>query len=145
VIIYDLNCQNDHRFEGWFASSEDFERQLKKQLVACPLCGNKEIAKLPTAAYVRTANPPQSVATARDTQEKKESVVLSKLIRHVLENTEDVGSAFPEEARRIHYQEVPERAIRGHASQTEVRELKDEGIEVVSLPLPIPGGHSKIH
>jgi len=61
---------------------------------------------------------------------------ITKLIEHVIANTEDVGTAFPEEARKIHYKEAPERKIRGSASSDEVHELRDEGIEVVALPVP---------
>jgi hypothetical protein len=57
-------------------------------------------------------------------------------VAHVVENTEDVGAAFPEEARKIHYRELPDRRIRGTASREEVEALKDEGIEVVALPIP---------
>ena len=62
--------------------------------------------------------------------------ILAKLIEQIIEHTEDVGAAFPEEARKIHYQETPERRIRGTASREEVEELVDEGIEVVALPIP---------
>jgi len=62
--------------------------------------------------------------------------VLARLVEHIVENTDDVGAAFPEEARKIHYRETPERHIRGTASRDEVEALKDEGIEVVALPIP---------
>jgi hypothetical protein len=62
--------------------------------------------------------------------------VLDKLIDHIIENTEDVGAAFPEEARKIHYGEADERHIRGTASTQEIDALKDEGIEVAALPIP---------
>lgn len=139
MIVYELGCANQHRFEGWFASSQDFERQLEAKLLTCPLCGDGKIARLPHASYFNTGaqearsrspqNPPQQYANLG-------TEVLAKLIDRIIETTEDVGAAFPEEARRIHYGEADERRIRGTASSQEVDSLKEEGIEVVALPIP---------
>jgi len=123
VIVFDLSCENKHRFEGWFASNEDFERQLNDRSLTCPLCGNGKVVRLPHASYVNTGSRERPDGTR-------------KLIDHVIETTEDVGAAFPEEARKIHYREAPERHIRGTASPREVEALQDEGIEVVALPIP---------
>lgn len=141
MIVFDLGCQNSHRFEGWFASNEDFERQLGGKLVTCPLCGNANVSRLPHASHIKTgAKERPSRADARATASQQYANVggeaLAKLVEHIIENTEDVGAAFPEEARRIHYQEAPERQIRGTASRDDVEALKDEGIEVVALPIP---------
>jgi len=138
MIVFNLGCENSHRFEGWFASSEDFERQVVGKLVACPLCGNANIARLPHAAHVKSGAKERRGDRATSTQQYANmgSEVLAKLVEHIIENTEDVGAAFPEEARRIHYHEAPERRIRGTASRDEVEALKDEGVEVVALPLP---------
>ena len=141
MIVFNLGCENSHRFEGWFASSEDFERQVGGKLVACPLCGNANIARLPNAAHVKSGakeRPVRAERAAVSTQQyaNMDSEVLAKLVEHIIENTEDVGAAFPEEARKIHYHEAPERRIRGTASRDEVEALKDEGVEVVALPLP---------
>ncbi len=59
-----------------------------------------------------------------------------QMARQIIENTEDVGASFAEEARKIHYREAEERAIRGTASADETAALADEGIEVFSMPLP---------
>jgi hypothetical protein len=141
VIVFNLGCENSHRFEGWFASSEDFERQLGHRLVSCPLCGNANISRLPHAAHIKPATRERGVrpAAAASTQQQYANVgneVLAKLVEHIIENTEDVGAEFPEEARKIHYHESPERRIRGTASSEEVEALKEEGIEVVALPIP---------
>jgi len=142
VIVFDLGCPNQHRFEGWFASNVDFERQLRHKLIACPLCGNTGISRVPSASYVKTAaseRPARRQAPAAVGPLQYANVgteVLTRLVEHIVENTEDVGPAFPEEARKIHYREVPERRIRGTASREEVEALKDEGIEVVALPVP---------
>lgn len=151
MIVYDLGCANDHRFEGWFSSAEDYTQQTKSRLLSCPLCGDERIARLPNASHVATA------AVGRASQETlpaKRGVphqyanlgaeFLANVMEHVLDNTEDVGRAFPEEARKIHYHEAPERHIRGTASNKEVEALRDEGIEVVALPVP-PHRLSKTH
>jgi hypothetical protein len=141
MIVFNLGCENSHRFEGWFASSEDFERQVDGKLVACPLCGNANIARLPNAAHVKSGakeRPVRAAPPAAPSQQYANmgSEVLAKLVEHIIENTEDVGAAFPEEARKIHYREAPERRIRGTASRDDVDALKEEGVEVVALPLP---------
>jgi hypothetical protein len=143
VIVFDLGCPNLHRFEGWFTSNGDFERQLRHKQIACPLCGNTGVARVPSASYLKTGATERSgrrqvPATTMGPQHYANvgSEVLTRLVEHIVENTEDVGPAFPEEARKIHYREVPERKIRGTASREEVEALKDEGIEVVALPVP---------
>ena len=142
VIVFDLGCENNHRFEGWFASNEEFERQLNDASLTCPLCGNGKVVRLPHASYVNTGARQQPETTRKQPARVPEqyanldSESLAKLIDHVIETTDDVGPAFPEEARKIHYGEVPERHIRGTASPKEVGALKDEGIEVVALPIP---------
>ena len=141
MIVFDLGCANNHRFEGWFDSNEDYERQVGGKLVACPLCGNSDIARVPHAFHIGTPakeTPAQADASVAMPQQYANvgGDVLSKVIEHVVRNTEDVGPAFPEEARKIHYREAPERRIRGTASREEVDALREEGIEVVALPLP---------
>lgn len=151
MIVYDLGCANDHRFEGWFSSPEDYKEQTKSRLLSCPLCGDGRIARVPHASHVGTGGaerPAQeSKRAAKDLPRQYANLdneLLANAIEHVLENTEDVGRAFPEEARKIHYREAPERHIRGTASTKEVESLRDEGIEVVALPVP-PHRLSKTH
>ena len=143
VIVFNLGCENRHRFEGWFASNDDFERQIGGKLVTCPMCGNANVARLPHAAHInktvsneRRPNRSESASSTLQQYANVGSEALARLVEHIVENTEDVGAAFPEEARKIHYQEAPERRIRGTASRDDVESLKDEGIEVVALPIP---------
>jgi hypothetical protein len=148
VIVFNLGCENSHRFEGWFASSDDFERQLESKLVACPICGNVNVSRLPNAAHVRSSARERPVRSAPAPAPQQYvnigAEVLARLVEHIVENTEDVGAAFPEEARKIHYREAPERRIRGIASRDEVEALKEEGVEVVALPIP-PHRAGKTH
>jgi hypothetical protein len=141
VIVFNLGCENNHRFEGWFASNEDFERQSGGKLVTCPLCGNANVARLPHAPHIGTGSKERPSATGAPAQPQQQYAnvgkdLLARMVEQILEHTEDVGAAFPEEARRIHYHETAERRIRGTASREEVESLKDEGIEVVALAIP---------
>lgn len=130
--VYNLCCERDHRFEGWFSSEADFLSQSSQHLIACPLCGNHEVKRLPSSPRLNlsgaTARAPDDSARAQDR--------LMEFTRKVIANTEDVGNQFAEEARRIHYREVPEHGIRGTATFEERTALADEGIDVVSLPMP---------
>jgi hypothetical protein len=150
MIVFDLGCDNDHRFEGWFSSSEDFERQQREHLLSCPMCGSQAINRLVTAARVNTGRTEAPVPTPREQGAAAaqyanfDAARMLKLISHIVENTEDVGRAFPEEARKIHYKESPERQIRGTASSQEVDALRDEGIDVIPLPVP-PNLGGKTH
>jgi len=152
VKVFDLLCVNDHRFEGWFASIDDFERQRDGKQIACPLCGDMQVVKVPAASYVNTGGSDRAPRPVPHAEQREaptpeqvqyanlRSEVLAKVVEYVMKNTEDVGTAFPEEARKIHYGETPERKIRGVASQQEVTDLRDEGIEVVPLPAALPAG-----
>ncbi|MEY4599566.1 MAG: hypothetical protein RLZZ445_2363 [Pseudomonadota bacterium] len=143
MIVFDLGCDNDHRFEGWFSSSTDFERQQKESQLSCPLCGSPNINRLLTAARLNTGHAAQPERESPDAPAANaaqyanfDAARMLKLISHIVESTEDVGRAFPEEARKIHYKEAPERQIRGTASPQEVDALRDEGIDVIPLPVP---------
>lgn len=147
MIVYDLECEHSHRFEGWFGSADDFDQQLAGKVLTCPVCGSARVVRRPSAAYVNTGatqappreKPDVSSSTSVSVPQQYANIppeVVAKVIEHIVKNTEDVGAKFPEEARKIHYQEAPERHIRGTATPREVDSLRDEGIEVVSLPLP---------
>ena len=135
--VLDLQCPQQHSFEGWFGSEDDFQDQLARGLVECPLCGDAAISKMLSAPRLNLGSGKepqrQDVATAPDTTVQ---AAWMKMVRHVMANTEDVGPRFPEEARRMHYGETGERGIRGQASAEETQALIEEGIGV--LPLAIP-------
>ena len=137
--VFNLCCDQDHSFEGWFASGDEFDRQLSAGLVECPVCASTEVRKMPTAARLNISGalPPQEPSgkeqVAMPNDESMRSMML-QIARHIAANSEDVGERFPEEARRIHYEEAPKRSIRGLASKDEAAELKDEGIEVMPVP-----------
>jgi hypothetical protein len=146
MIVYELICADEHRFEGWFASAEAFERQRDAGLVACPVCSSAAVGKLPSARIRRGGAQPApeegpSAMPTTPTQApaaRRSTMTLASFIDHVLQHSEDVGSRFPEEARKIHYDEAPRRGIRGVASPEEAEALAEEGIPVLPLPIPAP-------
>lgn len=144
MIVFDLSCTENHRFEGWFASPEEYVRQEGAGLLACPVCGISTVRKLPSskvrttvATKLQSGGPPAGASSASGASPQQ--VTLASFIEQIVAGTEDVGRAFPEEARKIHYDEAPRRPIRGVATREEARELADEGIPVVSLPIPPRG------
>lgn len=139
MIVFNLSCDKAHLFEGWFGSADDFATQTREGNVACPVCGSVEIARQPSAPYVNTRGEGQVEETQTISVANAVQLLRKKFIEYVVENTEDVGRRFPEEARRIFYNESPERAIRGTASKQEAIELKEEGIDVVAIAdAPVP-------
>lgn len=151
--VLNLQCvRQQHSFEGWFASEDDFERQLERGLVECPLCGAHEIQKMPSAPRLNlgairepagkpAAAPPVSahapsvdMFVATDPAHQASAL---RALRELVASTEDVGERFAEEARRIHYGDAAHRNIRGRASAREAVELLEEGIEVMPLPAAV--------
>jgi hypothetical protein len=152
--VLDLQCQHQHSFEGWFASEDDFQSQHARSLVECPLCGDHQITKKLSAPRLNLSVASQAlsaessdatVSTSQGVTPATSAAVAMPLeaqqawlhmVQHVLANTEDVGGQFAQEARKMHYGEAPERAIRGQVSKAESSALLDEGIQVMPLPMP---------
>ncbi|MGF6410285.1 DUF1178 family protein [Paraburkholderia tuberum] len=131
--VLDLQCPHGHRFEGWFASTDDFESQQSRKLVECPICGANEVSRLPSAPRLNLSGATDSKVPAGVEQMQAH---MMRALREVLEKTENVGDRFAEEARRIHYNEAPVRSIRGVTTPEDARALVEEGIEVMPLPVP---------
>lgn len=136
MIVFELVCHSEHRFEGWFGSADDFDDQQGRGLLACPNCGSSAVRKLLTAKIGRSEPAPVSVAPSAETAQVASGVALSAILDHVLLHTEDVGGEFAREARRMHAREIPSRGIRGQASAEETESLREEGIPVYALPIP---------
>ena len=136
--VLNLRCGQHHVYEGWFASEEDFAAQAERSAVACPICGDTNALRLPSAPHLNVSRhsiPAPAQAPGASTEMTLQSQWL-RAVRQVMKSTEDVGERFPEEARRIHYGEVEERGIRGRASREDAEALREEGIEVMPLPIP---------
>src|SRR5579871_3217991 len=148
MILYDLICDKDHGFESWFRNSTAADKLLKAGQSPCPRCGSVKVRKAPMAPRLGKGSskdltpvelptppaggPPAEVAAAMENAAQ----ALTKLRETIEKNFEHVGEKFPEEARRIHYGEAPERAIYGDASLEEAHELVEEGIKVAAIPWP---------
>src|SRR5437868_12251278 len=118
--VLDLRCAQDHRFEGWFASEDEAQSQLSLGGVECPVCGDHDVARLPSAPRLNLSGAVEKPAAVKQAVAGGDAVALAtlqarylKAVRQVLAQTEDVGERFADEARRMHYDEAPEREMRG--------------------------------
>ena len=147
MIIYDLICDNEHRFEGWFHSADDFSRQCESGQVHCPQCDTPAVRRIPSAVAIggpATGEHPAAMPVAAAAHSSAAMIpsgtqvmaLYRQFVQSIVSGSEDVGDDFAAEARRIHYQEAPERSIRGNATPEEREALKEEGIDVLHLPLP---------
>ncbi|WP_261533663.1 DUF1178 family protein [Burkholderia multivorans] len=130
--VLDLQCPHGHRFEGWFASADEFESQLSRKLVECPVCGTTEVSRMPSAPRLNLSRATQ----AQPIDPRALQAQVMRALREVLAKTENVGERFAEEARRIHYNEAPARSIRGVTTPEDAQALVEEGIDVMPLPIP---------
>lgn len=158
MIRYALVCKNGHEFESWFQDSAAFEKQAKRNLVACPQCGSAKVEKSIMAPRLSSSTKkrgpvveappapeppaaPQTPAPARapvamiSPQEHEVRAKLKELRDHLTKNADNVGARFPEEARKMHYGEIEHRSIYGIASPEEAKDLSEEGIEFHPLPI----------
>ncbi len=154
MIVFDLSCSEGHRFEGWFASSQDFASQKERGLLCCPQCGSPDVAKAPMAPSVpRKGNQQQAgsnvshqhgpqaaraVTNAPMPAEVQEALAkLAEAQSKALAKSKWVGQDFAENARAMHYGERDAEAIHGETSLEEAERLIDEGISVAPLPFPV--------
>jgi hypothetical protein len=159
MIRYTLVCERQHDFESWFANSAAYDKQAKRGLVACPICGSSKVEKAIMAPRlarsgkridVPPAPPAAPVPAAPDTpapvamvspQERELRGKLKELRDHLTKNAENVGRKFPDEARKMHYGEIEHRSIYGEASAQEAKDLHEEGVEFHPLPT-LPDEHN---
>ena len=141
--VLNLACEHDHAFEGWFTSENDYDSQVERGLLVCPVCESQVIRKTPSAPRLNLGAVEPAAPQAQGSAPVQANVLPSpqqlqalylRMARELAANTEDVGERFADEARRIHYHEAPERGIRGVTSPDEARELIDEGIGILPLP-----------
>ena len=136
MIIFDLACKQQHSFEGWFQSLAAYDNQVGKGLISCPQCGSTEIRRVPSVLHLASSSssplannktiPPAPMAAL---------AAFQQLVSAIVANCEDVGSDFAQEARKIHYLDAPPRSIRGTASSDDYEGLREEGIDVLRLPI----------
>ncbi len=133
MIKYQLICDSEHEFEGWFRDSAEFDAQSEDGLLECPLCGGSEVRKAVMApAIAKSGSISSSSRKSAFLREMAEAAGRART--YVEKNFDYVGDKFPEEARKIHYGETDARGIYGEATGREVKELVDEGVGVAPLP-----------
>jgi len=152
MIVFDLSCPAGHRFEGWFASSQDYASQCERGLVSCPRCGSDQIGKAPMAPAVpRKGNRQASAGRDSTGGERRELVAggkpppevmeamarLAAMQAEALKSSHWVGSKFAEESRAMHYGESEAKPIHGQATPEEARELHEEGIPLMPVLFPV--------
>ncbi|WP_028035915.1 DUF1178 family protein [Chelativorans sp. J32] len=135
MIRYGLICDNDHEFEAWFRSGEDFEAQKSRKLVSCPECGSHEVQKALMAPAVSTSRKKSQIALAMSEEQKRALAQLKELSQKIRENSDYVGDKFAEEARKIHFGEAEARGIYGEATPDEVKSLAEDGVDFMPLPV----------
>jgi len=127
MIHYVLTCEKGHGFDGWFRSSDDYDRQVSKRLVECPHCGSKKVSKALMAPGIATSK-------AGETRQAGLMDEIRQARQKLLKDAENVGDNFAAEARKIHYKESDERRIYGRATDQEAKSLSEEGVEFIPLP-----------
>jgi hypothetical protein len=151
MIRYNLRCERGHAFDSWFQSSTAYDSQVRRKLVTCPTCGSAKVEKAIMAPQIvgkkgREAKVPAPVAPAAEpaatestpllmAQERELRAKLKELRDHIVNNADNVGDRFPNEARKMHYGDIEHRPIYGEASPEEARSLVEEGVEVSPLPV----------
>lgn len=139
--VFNLQCDQGHTFEGWFASAQAFEQQSKQGLVECPYCASRQVRKLLSAPHVRRSqtlstkeNSSSQALSTQPLPATEQVAQILKSLRRVIGKAEDVGDRFAEEARKMHNGEVKGRSIRGQATAEQCEQLLDEGIDVLPIP-----------
>ena len=134
MIAYDLQCANGHSFEGWFEDRKAYLNQLKKGLVACPVCNDTSVSIIPSTFAIKSSQVPNP-APGVNTDAQMEQVG-KQIVDYVEKNFDDVGCEFAKEALKIHYGVTEARNIRGVSTKEEEKVLKKEGIQFFKIPLP---------
>lgn len=136
MISYDLQCSNGHAFEGWFEDGKVYEEQKKKGLIACPVCNDTLVSRIPSTFAIKTSQ----IQPGKNFFDKQTDMakISEKVVDFVKNNFDDVGCDFTKEALKIHYGAADPRNIRGVSTKQEEKVLKDEGIQFFKIPMPIP-------
>ena len=134
MIRYDLVCENEHFFESWFKDSKSYQKQLEANEIGCPKCNNSNISKSLMAPGIPKKTNTKNGNVIANSSSSSISNAIRKIRDEIKKNSEYVGDQFPEEARKIHYNEAEMRSIYGKASKKEITELVDEGIDIIQIP-----------
>lgn len=148
IKVFDLSCEHDHLFEGWFSSLDSYDDQLARGLVRCPVCQSVEITRHVSAPHLNVSHLRAESPASRTPAKSGSATVLApsngqlaklqaemlRQIREIVRNTDNVGAQFADEARRMHEGEIEQRAIRGTATAGECESLLEDGISIMPIP-----------
>jgi hypothetical protein len=134
MIAYDLQCVNGHAFEGWFEDSEAYLAQKRKGLIACPICNDTGVSRIPSTFAIKSSTIPRNISL----QEENLKKIGKEVVDFIEQNFDNVGCDFAKEALKIHYGVEQPRNIRGVSTREEEKMLKDEGVEFLKIPMPAP-------
>lgn len=134
VIIYDLKCENNHKFEGWFKDRAAFERQKGEKLIACPVCGSDDVEMMLSSIAIMGKDT--KVPKKEKSKEISPMKALQNFHEYINKAFEDVGANFAEVAMKMHYGEEDKKNIKGTTTKSEEENLKEEGIQFLKIPLP---------
>ena len=134
MIAYDLKCINGHAFEGWFEDSEAYLAQKKKGLIACPVCNDTNVSRIPSTFAIKSSAIPRNISLQGENLKK----IGKEVVDFIEKNFDDVGCEFAKEALKIHYGVEQPRNIRGVSTKEEEKMLKEEGVEFLKIPMPTP-------
>lgn len=150
MIVFDLLCRDaEHRFEGWFGSSDDFTGQQARGLVTCPVCGSADVIRAISAPNlgrkgnqitVAPATAPQPAQQANAPLPPEAVAVLktiAKMQAEALKSSTWVGEKFADNARAMHYGEQAAAPIHGQATPEEASALIEEGVEIAPILFPV--------
>jgi len=143
MIVFDLRCAAEgHVFEIWFGSSQDYENQKARGLVACPYCGDTQVEKAVMAPRLaakgnQRAEAQQPVSMPSPEGMKQMLAAMAEIQKKLLADSTYVGDRFADEARAIHLGEAKERPIHGKATPQQTESLIEDGIPIAPLPFPV--------
>lgn len=133
MIVYDLKCENGHKFEGWFEDADAFETQQARSMITCPVCNVASVVKIPSTFAIKTASANQKEVKKQQISPER---LMKKIHDFVESNFDDVGCDFAKEALKIHYGAAEPRNIKGVSTSEEEKTLKEEGIDFIKIPMP---------
>lgn len=147
MIHYQLCCDQNHSFDGWYKDSAAFDKLAGAGLVECPVCGSSKVSRAlmaPAIARGRSAEAPVAapqpaaqeggVQAAAGPMPAQMLALLQRMRAEVEKNCDYVGHEFADEARRMHRGESERRGIYGETSDSEAEALREEGIDIARLP-----------
>jgi len=135
MIKYNLKCENQHEFESWFADSKEFEKLHKRKLLECIFCNSRKIKKSIMAPMVSLSKGENdNIFKINENIFKNEKERLIKLRKYIEKNFQYVGKDFSKRVREIYYDKKNDKTIYGITSPQEREELREEGIDLLSIP-----------